>query len=376
MASRAFLIAFFLSFITGLSDASESIGKVVDSYSKETTTYMMLETNRLLNTSQTVYLQGGIPIVVREVMSISEKEGINYYRAYSPEKLRVLPGEAVYLDSPAPGQKSKLPDFERSAIFMKKKHGNVTLVEGNKIMINRGSLHDVDKRDVYMIYDANGKAKGQVELYGIGDFLSTGKAYKSIEYMGASAPIEPGDKIQFMGNRKILGLGVILSRAAGQSVQDGSEDYVKGVGLLSSIYFRNGWSLDWLIGQFSKKLRPTGSHVVYVDLNAPLVLKKSFYYPGTISPFLGLGVAQYKVQIKETAQVHCPGLPFCTTVLDRNEKTGLIPFPSLGVEFFTGNAIHLRIETHYYDTPSIDTQNLPTSQTKDLHFFSGVSMNW
>lgn len=50
---------------------------------------------------------------------------------------------------------------------MKKKNAVVTVVEGDKILINRGSLHEVDKRDIYKIYDVHGKYKGMLELRGV-----------------------------------------------------------------------------------------------------------------------------------------------------------------------------------------------------------------
>ncbi|MBI4667584.1 MAG: hypothetical protein HY747_00085 [Elusimicrobia bacterium] len=134
-------------------EALTPIGKVVDSYSEGTTTYMMIEVKHLLNTGQEVYLHGGIPLSISEIMSIRETEGINYYRAYTPEKVRVLPGENIFLE--VTKKEQKLKRFEREAIFMKKKYATVTFVEKEKAMINRGSLHNVDKRDIYRVYDVN-----------------------------------------------------------------------------------------------------------------------------------------------------------------------------------------------------------------------------
>ncbi|MBI4369191.1 MAG: hypothetical protein HY547_03060 [Elusimicrobia bacterium] len=353
---------FFTSFTSNLLLAQTPIGKIVDSHMLDSTTFMLLEVNRYLDTGQSVYLYGGIPVVVREAMSISEKEGINYYRAYTPEKVRALPGESVFLDPVA--KKSKLPDFERKALFMKKKYATVTLVEDGKALINRGSLHNVDKRDVYGVIDKNGKRKGKIELYGIGDFISAGQIEHSAEEGWPRERMEVGDSIEYLGNRKILGIGFVSSRAFSQTSTKpgGGRIYLGGGGLVWSVHFRNGMSAEWLWGQYSKvayAFPPVGFTSI---LLYPIGLKKNFYHPSDISPYGVVGLSYFRVKVAQG------GIIF-------DEKRGFLPYFGIGVEFFSGRLFHLRLEAQYSRMPKITYQDT-VYETDGFNSIFGASVNW
>lgn len=345
----------------GTMNAQVPIGKVVDSYIQGTTTQMLIEVNRFLNTSQVVYLHGGIPITIREAMSISEKQGINYYRAYSNDKLRVLPGENVFLESLAKSE--KLSRFERAAIFMKKRYGTVTLVEGDKALINRGSLHNVDKRDVYQVVDKVGRPKGQVELYGIGDFVSGGRIQHLFEYGGSRTAIAEGDSVEYVGNRKILGFGFMAGRAFVQSEKPGGRHvYIAGGGLLWSVFFRKGWSAEWLWGTAVKTSYPDHEKQLHASIFSPLWVKKNFYHPKDISPFLLAGLINYKTSYNQSSNI-------------LKQKKGYLPFVGIGLELFSGRLFHLRWDAHYYSTPALEYQG-NRIRTQGLYGYFGASACW
>lgn len=340
------------------------IGKIVDSYIEGSTTQMLIEVDRYLNTSQTVFLHGGIPIVVREVVSISERQGVHYYRAYSPEKLRALPGETVFAEPTSQSQKLRI--FERKAIFMNKKHGTVTLIEDGKALINRGSLHNVDKRDIYKIYDKHGKSKGIMELYGIGDFLSAAHVYYPIEKGGKKAEIKEGDSVVFVGNRKIVGTGLMLILYQGDSknlrAESGAVTYQAG-GVLWSLILRKGRMIETWFGGVQKERFPPGIQRLDSNFSFPIWFRKAFYYPGILSPSVMVGLARSEtiVQPLETQE--------------ELTKYGLAPILGFCLETFTGRMVHLRFDLQYYATP--DRQYMGKNYDMNaLFLIGGITINW
>lgn len=349
--------------------AQSSIGKIVDSYLQGTTTHMMIESNRMLNTSQPVYLHGGIPIAVREVMSIRETEGVYYYRAYTPEKVRILPGESIFLE---PLKKdSRLPEFERKAIFLKKKYATVTLVEEDKVLVNRGSLHNVDKRDVYRVFDQNGKIKGEIELYGIGDFLSAGSYRYPVEFGGKGESFHEGDSAVFVGNRKVIGLTpfhFVLYQQAGKGLRLGADAAIyQGLGITTwSFILRKGNIFEWMIGAVAAEKTYSNLGTLTSEHRFPFWFRKTFFYPSFISPSLSFGFSFYRNELIEKKDK-------TNTALGPINSLG--PLLGAGVEFFTSSAIHLRLDGHYYPTPS-RTFNDKKYRTDALFLLGGISINW
>lgn len=270
--------------------AQPPIGKVVDSSSKGTTTYLLIEATRMLNTYQPVYLYGDIRLVITEVMSIREKEGIYYYRAQTRGKIRVLPGENVFVK--LAHEKNKFEQFETEAIFMKKKHGTITLVDGKKIIVNRGSLHNVDKRDVYKVYGPDGQAKGKIELYGVGDFISAGHSYYSFFEGNGQAQLKEGDTVIYIGNRKLAGTGILAVFFQGDSsdslkAESGKKRY-NGGGSFWSANLKTIGSAEFLLGALHKEKYPSGLKRLDSYYTLPVWFRKTFNYPGLFSPSMSL----------------------------------------------------------------------------------------
>ena len=333
------------------SQTPSPIGKVVDAYLEGTTTYMLIEARRMLNTFQTVYLHGGIPITVKEVMSVRETEGVYYYRGFTPEKVRVLPGENVFFEITK--KEAKLKRFERETIFMKKKYATVTFVEGKKAMINRGSLHNVDKRDIYRVYNQNKNPKGEVELYGIGDFLSVGSLRYPIEQGGKQIEAKEGDTAVFAGNRKVVGMAPFLVIP----MRENSETHSKGGGVLWSFILRRGKIFEFLAGNQQRIILIKNNEVTsYFD--SPIWFRKAFFYPGMISPSLSIGVAYFR-HYNQSQKI----------------KTTLAPAAGATLEFFTGRTVHLRFDIqYYYASPK---EYLGQKYRSDsLFFMGGLSLNW
>lgn len=328
--------------------AQEIIGKVIDSYTKADTTHCTLEVKKALVPGKNISLSDGNTVIVGE--QLGEKDGIYYYDASAIGKPKIQPGTDVLNEEVKSFIKGKqmFLKLERKTTFAPKKYGEITAVQKDRALIDRGSLHEVDKRDLYAIYDAQGKYKGMIELRGIGDFQSSGKIYHTLEDINRNVTVEPGDKVKYLGQRKLFGLGLVVGAQlfAGkiklQSFDTATPTYevngqiksyqvvVKthestpvsyGGGLLWSLTFKDGWGVEVLFGGYFNRLE--NNFILLRELNnerneidvigidesgtqlnkgsigwryehfiiAPIILKKNFLYPRMISPFIGIGVA-------------------------------------------------------------------------------------
>ncbi|MBI4368711.1 MAG: hypothetical protein HY547_00625 [Elusimicrobia bacterium] len=355
-----FLVAFAFPGCPLLHAEPVPLGKIIDSYIEGTTTQMLVESNRMLDTSQIVYLHGGIALTIREVMSMKETEGVYYYKAYAPEKVRVLPGENIFLEITK--KEEKLKRFEKEAIFMKKKYATVTFVEGEKAMINRGSLHNVDKRDVYKVFDSSGKAKGEIELYGVGDFLSAGIINYPIELQSSEIKIQTNDTAIFSGNRKLIGLGtlIVLPVGGGKGSEQGGVQ-ITGGGNAWSIILKKGKIVEINLANLERIVSPPGIREIKTFYISPIWFRKAFFYPGFISPSVSIGLAYSINRV----------IPNDVTLTD---KTGLAPMVGIGVETFTGKMIHARLDLQYYY--SSRKYEGHTFKTDALFLLGGLTFNW
>ncbi|MBI4739640.1 hypothetical protein HY772_08955 [Candidatus Woesearchaeota archaeon] len=362
----AFVIIYFNLALEGWAYGEFPIGRVIGTRQEAATAYMLLEVHQMLSPSQTVFLQGNIPVVVREMMSIREIEGIYYYRAYSLNNPRVITGESVF--SRPISQESRMQEFEEEVLFRKKKQAQIILTKGKKAAINKGSLHDVDKRDIYKVVDSKGQSKGFVELYGVGDFMSIGNIQYPGEYLGQREPVALGDQAKFIGNRKVLGFGLMhmlnVKKAENPRPGSGAEKSL-GDNLLWSVILKKGWAVEAGLGASMVKLYPAGVNFVEFNFTYPAWLRKSFFYPGLISPFLVLGL------VRHNSAIHPPGTSNENTVT----KNGFIPFGGLGLEFFSGYRVHLRFDYHYYPIPSLEFKGTKYKANKDF-LFGGLTLNW
>lgn len=342
--------------------AQPPIGKIVDSYLEGTTTQILIEANRLLNTSQTIFLHGGISATIRDLMSMRETEGMYYYNAYIPAKVRVLSGENVFLE--VTQKEGKLKKFERDAIFMKKKYATVTFVEDKKALINRGSLHNVDKRDVYKVFDSSGQIRGEIELYGIGDFLSVGELNYPLEQGGKREDAQGGNQAVFVGNRKVVGLGLLSTVYLGNrdnlSAGSGSTKYF-GAGMTWSAIKRRGNIFEFLLGWNTKETYPVGLNSMFSYFITPVWFRKAFFYPGPVSPSLGIGLSYHRnVSSIQNAEL----------ISHR-----VAPLLTGCIEFFNGQTFHLRLDLQYYYPTPWEYQGI-RYRTDSLFFLGGASLNW
>jgi len=168
-----------------------------------------------------------------------------------------------------------------------KKEGKIRRIENNLVEIDKGSIHKVRERDIYKVYDrTTGVYKGKLEVQAMADAVSIGKTYNS-----NILSMNKDDTIKYYGQRKVFGLGVVLGGSSLNTNQNKVYDFensanLSGGGLLWEWTFPNGWSIQWLLGEYSfKSFQLEYSHYdrVFQEVNkqyeikfdTPIVLKKN-----------------------------------------------------------------------------------------------------
>lgn len=176
----------------------------------------------------------------------------------------------------------------RKALQKGKKWGTVRRVEGRLVEIDKGAVHKIHERDVYVVHDSSGRYKSKLEVEAIADAVSIGTSY------GQKKNIEPGDTVKFRGQRKLLDLGLIYGFS-----ETGSGNNYSGLGMIWQYNLRSGWGFEFLGTYFTRaSLRSQPSVYDRKKVNIPLSLgvRKYFYYPFWVSPFVGLGGSYSKIE--------------------------------------------------------------------------------
>ncbi|MBI2069558.1 MAG: hypothetical protein HYT79_03070 [Elusimicrobia bacterium] len=371
MAMTLFLPTPFSGFS---APAPVPIGQVLGIEFDGNTTNMVLEVDGKLVLGGTIYLQDGIPIVIGDLLS--QKRNLYYYTASVPKKLKIDVGEKVYAqftDPGTPGETQTRPlDIEgpkvftwrkslRGKPFVPKRVAEITAIQNKNVLIDRGSIHEVDKRDVYAVYDTSGLYKGKIETRGIGDFQSTARFYHPAEEFRNTFRPAIGDKAVHIGRRSPISMGFWVSSArAFKNSDPETEGYSEGQGAIWELCFRDGWKIQANLGVHSDSQKdfafasentktfftqPSTTTIkapvpeIKTRFFGPLSLSKNFFYPKSISPFLRIGVALVRSEL------------VWGTGIDRSSHsypTRLIPSFGAGIELFSGKWVKGYVGANYF----------------------------
>ncbi|RLD17795.1 MAG: hypothetical protein DRI36_02955 [Caldiserica bacterium] len=268
--------------------------------------------------------QKSLKEVYRELKKLKEGQVFIYYKKETI--IREPEDKRGYL-------KHLLTELEK-ALKKGKKCGKVRRAEGNLVEIDKGAIHKVHERDVYIVYDSSGRYKGKVEIGAIADAISIGRSYE----IKKDKRIEPGDKVKYRGNRKFFEWGIVGGEKRSMKLAGG--------GFTWKWNFRGGWGIElWTAGFRARRSVINEKKDVREDawFLFPIGVKKYFFgYPGWISGYIGSGIyyfeGDYDQYYPEDEEVR---------------KFYLYPWLSMGIEFFSGYRIHMNFEIRYLYGPTI-----------------------
>ncbi len=387
---RRALLTFVVLLVTVPSihgqDAAASLGKTLVVYPDNNTTKLILETTEALVSGRQVYLgPQRVAVTVGELLSRAGPQ--YYYSASVPGRPKIENGDAVSGEAPVTDAGATTTLAVPSALtlqikehytFEPKRRGEVTAVQGDHAMVDRGSLHEVRERDIYRVYDSSGRYKGLLELRGVGDRQSSGKLYNALEDFRRDAKkTAPGDRVVFAGQRKLFGLGLEGGLMAKKDfVGQGREENFGG-GLLWSITLPDGWGAEILFGAYGRNGRSRMSVVPAPGVRtldrqalfiAPTWVKKNFFYPSVVSPFLAAGAAVFTGRNQWVSSG--------AATFDENvSKSGVVPMLGAGVEFFPGRFLRPRFDIRYFAGPDI-TAGSNTFYTESVFYSIGFLTTW
>ena len=346
------------------------VGQITGVYRRGKSLIVTLETTLKLPTGLVVYIgeERKIPAILKDHYKTSETSLV--YEATVAKQVDIAEGEKVFVEGEIQGKGADVYiKLDRRAVFLPKSEGQVLASHGPQVHIDRGSLHEVRERDIYAIYDSSGKYKGKTEMRGIGDNQSIGRLYTS-----AKKEIEPGDTVKFLGQRKYFGLGVHVARDIFTVPKEDPpiEDVepISGGGLAWWWTFPNGWGVKWIWGYSSidvsrsfvytdteTSAKSTKYERYHVTYSYPLTVRKNFFYPGIVSPYLGITLGHY------------------LSHFNYNEIKGMVVSPTVGVELFTTRLIHIFLDATYLQLPEFEARG-EKRQYKKVLFSFGVTTNW
>lgn len=358
-------------------------GKIITSYVDRNTTKMVIEAREPLVAGRNVYVgPKSIPVTVDDLLSRSK--GLYYYSAKAAGKVEIEKGAEIRTQ---PTRELKTPSIlsltiKETYTFEQKRRAEITAVQGNRAMIDRGTLHEVRERDLYRIYDSSGRYKGLLEVRGIGDLQSSGILYNALEdFRRGSLSTQPGDRAIFRGQRKLFGLGLVGGiRGRRDFIFNGREENF-GVGLIWNVTFRDGWGAEIFFGGFARDGEghnnfPIPPWEYHFESNtrralfiAPIWLKKNFFYPFVVSPFLGAGLSLFVG--KNDYRVLAPDI-------DINEKkkvTTVVPVLGAGIELFPARFFRPRFDVRWFGGPKIEAAG-NTYDTKSVFYSFGFLTTW
>ncbi|MDX6768916.1 MAG: hypothetical protein SF051_05245 [Elusimicrobiota bacterium] len=361
------------------------LGKAIAVYLDQNSTKLILEVVEPLVTGRQVYIGSGrAAVTVGELLSRSGSQ--YYYGASTPGRPEIKNGDeisatpppsdggSVELDAPAALHLQTREEYT----FGPKGRGEITAVQGDHAMVDRGSLHKVRERDIYRVYDSSGRYKGLLELSGVGDRQSSGKLYNALEdYRRDASKTATGDRVVFAGQRKLFGLGLEGGLMAKKDLVGQAREENFGGGLLWSITFPDGWGAEVLFGAYGRNGRSKmsvvpGPGVRTLDRQAlfiaPMWLKKNFFYPSAVSPFLAAGASVFAGR---NNWVSTGAMTF-----DENaSKSTVVPMLGAGVELFPGRFFRPRFDVRYFAGPKI-TAGSNTYYTESVFYSFGFLTSW
>ncbi|PIS47531.1 MAG: hypothetical protein COT17_03040 [Elusimicrobia bacterium CG08_land_8_20_14_0_20_51_18] len=251
----------------------------------------------------------------------------------------------------------------RKSLQKGKRWGVVRRVEGNLVEIDKGAVHKVRERDVYMVYDASGNYKSKMEVEAIADAISIGSSY------GRKKAVEPGDTVKFRGQRKSLELGLIY----GFNETARGEKYW-GLGMIWQYNFRSSWGFEFA-GTYLKGLCTSGSDEwegvrEQVDIPIYFGARKYFYYPFWFSPFIGLGGSYLKVDYTYVRWDNS----YIIVDQDAMSSTRIAPYFVIGTQF-SGEQFKIELGARYFYGPELNVKPKPI-KVRPTIYCASISFAW
>lgn len=365
----------------------QTLGKIIVIYPKGNSNQMVIEAAEKLIAGRNVYVgPDEIPVTVDDILS--ESKGVFYYSASIAEKqVDIKKGDPVYRE-----RAKEVPlqvKIKESYTFEQKRKAEVTAVQGDRAMFNRGTLHEVHERDLYWIYDSSGRSKGLLEVRGIGDLQSSGKLYNALEdRKGDALTTRPGDRLVFAGQRKLFALGAAGGLRIGSEHAFGKNETSEGGGLLWNCMFHDGWGVEVLFGGYRRKLEAgrsipipsTSNHESDVTERKasyimPIWLKKNFFFPKVVSPFLAAGFSFFTGS-NRYQKIYGSSNPAERYVIDDTaRKTTLAPVLGAGLELFPARFLRPRVDVRWFLGPRLTTGG-DTFYTRSLFVSFGFFTAW
>jgi len=242
--------------------------------------------------------------------------------------------------------KHLLSELEK-ALKKGKKYGEVTRVEGNLVEIDKGAIHKVRERDVYIVYDSSGNYKGKIEIGAIADAISIGRSYE----IKKGIKIKKGDRSIYRGQRKVYEIGLEYANDLGLF-----SEKVTGPGVVFRYTFRGGWGFKLLITYFyQRKIDYINSFEEYFFADSELIIpfgfEKYFFYPYWVSPYIGveLGYGRSWFGYRKYPTYEEPEISekvskrIVSPVLNLGVRFSNFPLIwGIGVRYFCGPELHLR----------------------------------
>lgn len=340
--------------------------KVIAVYGDRNSTKLVIESRRPLVTGAPVYA-GPREAEVTLFDLLSRSGDLYYYAASAPGKVPVQQGDAVVtrrsrkLQTPHPLRFKVAETYT----FQQKWAGEVTAVQEGRAMIDRGTLHEVRERDIYKVLDASGARKGFLEIHGIGDLQSSGVLYNRFgERHGKSQQSSPGDRVLFLGQRKLFALGAFYGLSLGGREEFGVTESASGEGLVWELMFRDGWGIEALFGRYHRSFSagqtfrtglPGPVQTVRQNLRwdasyrFPVALKKNFFFPATLSPYVLLGAAYYQSSMEKRDQSDIIGGQY--SLFGGSSRSGIAPMIGAGLELYPTRIIRPRIDARWFTGP-------------------------
>jgi hypothetical protein len=362
--------------------------KVIAAYADRNATKLVIETREPMVAGTLVYA-GPEEVQVTLNDLLSRSRDLYYYSASAPGKARVREGDAVVT-----GRKRTLETpsalrlkIEETYTFEQKRRGVVTAVQDGRAMIDRGTLHEVRERDIYRVSDASGAYKGFLEIRGIGDLQSSGVLYDRIEDRRKRAgQVAPGDQTLFVGQRKLMALGGLVGFSPRIRREFGYDEKIVGGGLAWDLMFKNGWGLEILFGGYDRTMSSgrlefdptfrTDELVKWkVSYIAPIVVKKNFFFPSVVSPFViaGGSVIDATLRYQLYHKTFAPSSEHLENV--RVTRTTFGPLLGAGVDFFPARLIRPRLDFRWQTGPTLHAAH-KTLNTETMLLSLSVFSAW
>ncbi|MBI5203085.1 MAG: hypothetical protein HY925_15945 [Elusimicrobia bacterium] len=370
--------------VSGLSQI-----RVIEVFKEGGGVRVILQSDRALVAGRSLFAgPDEAPVTVGDLLS--ESGGFFYYGASAHERGSLSRGDIALEQKtrPSVGPSRLTFRFKDMFKFGPEKHtAAVTAVQGDRAMIDRGTLNEIHERDLYRVYDASGSYKGLLEIGGLGDTQSSGKLYNAFEDRWKRAlETKPGDKAIFVGQRRLLGLGLVAGSRFARKQALYAFDKGLGAGLLWNITFFNGWGLEMLFGQYSIESKDSSllarspgpgflDRTVIDDraakFIAPTWVKKNFFYPAVVSPFLGAGLSYFDgYHSFETFGVNGK-----SEGIEKKSVRSVAPMFGGGIEFFPVRFFRVRVDARHFISPRITSRENQFSTESTFYSF-GILTAW